>query len=273
MLLMACGPRTSESLPNNMPAPVAIPTVSPNTEEPKKPDQARPLDKNWGSSFRLKTLSVSEKHDGYCPYQLSAEYPRLASSNKNVKEFNRWIKRKILRDVARFRRLELNAEPGARKEGKRLITEGLELTFEIYYANDRLISLRLTHDVMAAGQMHPIAYYETINYDLDKHRPLRARDVFRRGYLPAFSSYSRKWLQDTYEIFDKELLMEGTQARVENFPNWNIVPDGILISFEDYQVGSHSFGQPELIVPYSFLSRLLIRQSLLKHFIDRHYRS
>ncbi len=175
-------------------------------------------------------------------------------------------------DVARFRRLEQNAEPRARKEGKHLITESLELTFEIYYANDRLMSLRLTHDVMAAGQMHPIAYYETINYDFGKQRPLRARDVLKRGYLQALSTYSRKWLRETYEIRDDSLLMEGTGAHARNFPNWNIVPDGILISFEDYQVGPHSFGQPELIVPYSVLGRLVRRRDLTGYFVLPQYR-
>jgi hypothetical protein len=265
--MTACGPSRSEWLPNNSPVPDATPTPSAKAQEPKKPDQVRPLDKHWDSSFRFRTRSVSEKHDGYCPYELSAEYPQLASRQTNARKFNRWIKRKILGDVARFRRLELNAEPRARQEGKRLLTEGLELTFEVYYANDRLISLRLTHDVMAARQMHPIAYCETINYDLNKHRPLRASDVFKRGYLHAFSSYSRKYLQDTYEIRADDWFIEGTEARARNFPNWNIVPDGILISFEDYQVGPHSFGQPELIVPYSVLGRHLRRQSVLGYFM------
>lgn len=108
---------------------------------------------------------------------------------------------------------------------------------------------------MAAGQMHPINYYETINYDLEKGRPLTAADVFRRGYLKIFSAHSREYLKTTYEIFDDQWLNEGTAARRDNFENWNLVPDGVLISFEDYQVSAHNFGQPELIVPYSRLRK------------------
>lgn len=273
MLLAACGAHKSQLPPSAASTLAATPMLSEKTEETKKPNQARPLDKHWDSCFSFKTHSVSEKHDGYCPYELSAEYPELASSKANAKRFNRWIKRKVLNDVARFRRLELNAEPRARKEGKRGMLEGLELTFEVYYTNKRFVSLRLTHRVMAAGQMHPINYYETINYDLNKHRALRARDVFKRGYLPAFSTYSRKWLHATYEIANDDWFMEGTTPRAKNFPNWNIVPDGVLISFEDYQVSSHSFGQPELIVPYSVLGRLLRRHDLIEHFVQASGRS
>jgi uncharacterized protein DUF3298 len=55
---------------------------------------------------------------------------------------------------------------------------------------------------------------------------------------------------------------EGTRPRAENFMNWNIVPEGILISFEDYQVGPHSFGQPEFVVPFSHLKSAVRRDGL-----------
>jgi hypothetical protein len=58
-------------------------------------------------------------------------------------------------------------------------------------------------------------------------------------------------------------IYEGTEPVVDNFENRNIVPDGVLLSFEDYQVGPHSFGQPEFVVPFSAL-RGSVQQSRLK---------
>jgi hypothetical protein len=254
--ISSCGFHRTQSANNE--SAKAAPTPQVLTQiAPQKPVQASPIEKEWKNRFAFKTHSISEKHDGYCPYELSAEYPEAVSKNMAVKRFNRWIKKKVLGDVARFRGLELRAEPRARRERRRSITEGLELTFVMYYSDTRLISFRLTHSVMAAGQMHPIDYYETINYDLRRKRPVHALHVFRRGYLKVFSEYSRKWLTETYEISNENWLLEGTAPRIRNFPNWNIVPDGILISFEDYQVSSHSFGQPELIVPYHELKKVL----------------
>jgi hypothetical protein len=112
---------------------------------------------------------------------------------------------------------------------------------------------------MALGQMHPVDYYETINYDLALRRPLRAGDAFRPGYLKVLSKYTRRHLKEKYEKdFSKdEWLSEGTAAKRDNFPNWNIVPEGVLISFEDYQIAAHSFGQLELIVPYRELGKFI----------------
>lgn len=255
-LLVVGGCREDRQPIRNVQAP-SIQIEHVTETQSRKPIQARPIQKQWANTFTFKRHSISEKHEGFCPYELSAEYPEALSKQAQVKRFNKWIKRKVLADVKRFRWLELSAEPRAKKEGKKGLTEGLELTYEVYFSNGRFISLRLTHRVMAAGQMHPINYYETINYDLMRGRPLLARDVFRRGYLKVLSSYSRKYLNDTYEISHDDWLNEGTAPRLRNFPNWNLVPDGVLVSFEDYQVSSHSFGQPELIVPYSEFRKVL----------------
>ena len=263
--IVTCRPVNKRSI-STLPLQSAASPQQAIETKPQKPTQAQPIQKQWSNTLTFRTHSISESHDGYCPYELSAEYPAAVSKNVAVRRFNKWIKRKILDDVKRFRRLELRAEPRARRERRKSITEALELTFEIYFSNRQLITFRLTHRVMAAGQMHPINYYETINYDLPKHRPLIARDVFRRGYLKVFSTYSRIYLRETYEISNDDWFNGGTAARRRNFGNWNLVPDGVLISFEDYQVSSHNFGQPELIVPYSRLRRVL-RSSVTRHYI------
>jgi hypothetical protein len=54
----------------------------------------------------------------------------------------------------------------------------------------------------------------------------------------------------------------------ENYQNWNITPEGIMISFDDYQVGPHSAGQPVLIIPYSVLKDLIDRGSALDTLLD-----
>jgi hypothetical protein len=121
---------------------------------------------------------------------------------------------------------------------------------------------------MAMGQMHPIDYYETINYDLRKGRLLRALDVFKRGYLKVFSSYSRKELKEKYDLIysTDDWANRGTMPKKSNFNNWNLVPDGILLSFEDYQIAAHAFGQAEMIIPYPELKRVLRSDGVARQF-------
>ena len=142
--------------------------------------------------------------------------------------FNHWIKKKIRGYVAQFKGLEEAAENHDKR--KRLpalgISESLEIAHRVYYSGKGLISLRLTHTVMAMGQMHPIDYYETINYDLIMGHDLRPRAVFALGYLKAFASYTRKELKEKFNLED-EWSKRGTMPKEENFKNWNIVPEGI----------------------------------------------
>ena len=245
---------SSEPSPNASPSPNATPT-------PDKPLQAKQIEKVWSTKFEFATQSINRTHRGIRSYEISADYPQIKEQTPRTMKFNRWIRSRVRGYVHEFKGLEQNAE--AKDKKRKLepahITEALKIWFIVYYADEHLLSLRLTHSVMALGQMHPIDYYETINYDLRLGRTLTQNDIFRNGYLKVFSQYSRTFVRENYEMTGTtdEWLTEGTRAKHSNFPNWNIVPDGILIAFEDYQIASHSFGQLELIIPYSELRTVL----------------
>jgi Protein of unknown function (DUF3298) len=249
------------------------PSPSP-TPSPSKPSQVERIDRTWASRFKFATKSIAKKHQGNRGYEISVDFPQIRKARtSSTRKFNRWMRTKILGYVAQFRRLERAAEVHDKR--KKLppldISESLELSCRVYYSDERLISLRLTHTVMAMGQMHKIAYYETINYDLKKDRLLSLKDLYRsqRGYLRTVSAYCRNELKRKYqtELTNDQWIDEGTIPQRNNFANWNIVADGILLSFEDYQVGSHAFGQPELIVPYAVLKHMMLRRSLAAKFL------
>ena len=253
-----------EASPSASPSPVASPT-------PAKPSQAKQIDKRWLTTFTFATRSIKREHKGIRSYEISADYPQIKERTPRTLRFNRWIRAKVVGYVQEFTRLERGAEVRDRKRGldPAPITEGLKIWFDMYYADERLVSLRITHSVMALGQTHPIDYYETINYDLRRGRELKHYDIFKRGYLKKVSTYCRTFVKENYQMNDPldEWLIRGTEAKRSNFPNWNIVPDGILIAFEDYQIGPHSFGQLELIIPYSELKAVLRARTPTARFV------
>ena len=239
---------------------VPIPSPSPIASVAAKPSQAKQIDKTWTIKFDFATRKLNRAHNGIRSYEISVEYPEIKQPTAHTLRFNSWIRRKVQGYVHEFQGLEQRAEAQdlRRKLGPVQITETLKIWFLVYYADEQLVSLRLSHSVMAIGQMHPITYYETINYDLKRGRLLSQHDVFKKNYLKAFSRYCRKFIPENYELNPTEdWFQKGTEAKRSNFPNWNIVPDGILIAFEDYQIASHSFGQLELIIPYSELREVL----------------
>jgi hypothetical protein len=246
------------------PFPFASPAISPSPT-PSMPLQAQPIKQTWPNKYDFKPNSGQDRAD----YELSWEYPEITRANTHaLRRFNSWIKKKILAHAARFRYLAKAERRGTHKR-KVPIEWGLNLNFIVYYSDDKVISLRVMQRVMEAGQMHPINYYETLDYDLGKGRALRASDLFKRGYLRTFSKYSRRYLKDTYSLDLDWWVKKGTTPHTYNFANWNIVPDGMLLSFEDYQVSSHSFGQPEFVVPYSILKKVIKQSADRKYFSNR----
>lgn len=268
-LLTGCSkseaPRVVEPSPTASSSPVASPT-------PDKPSQAKQIEKRWSTKFTFATRSIKRDHKGIRSYEVSVDYPQIKERTLRRLRFNRWIERKVIGYVREFVRLEQDAEYDDRRKKLKpvSISEGLQIWFDVYYADERLVSMRLTHSVMALGQMHPIAYYETINYDLRHGRELKHYDIFKRGYLKKFSTYCRTFVRENYQVSEpvNEWLQRGTEAKRSNFPNWNIVPDGILIAFEDYQIGPHTFGQLELIIPYSELKAVLRPKTPTESFFD-----
>jgi hypothetical protein len=70
-----------------------------------------------------------------------------------------------------------------------------------------------------------------------------------------FATFSHKKLSDTLQ--DKWMISEGTKPEANNFRNWNLEEDGILITFEEYQVAPYVYGAQEVEIPYSVLKSYL----------------
>lgn len=257
-------PVAAKSAPITTSSPNAVSLPPPPAQTPARLLQAEPLDKKWTSYFAVSDHSITIRSLAKHGYKVSADYPILASAEPDVGKFNKWIKRRVLGYAHTFAWRADVERPKYTPIARGLW--GLDVWCDVYYTNEHFVSLRLNYEEMLPGQMHPIDYSETINYHLKRGRPLRANDVFNRGYLKSFSDYSRKHLRERYVIPDENWLNGGTEPKVMNFPNWNIVPDGVLLSFEDYQVGPHSFGQPQFLVPFSSLegtTRPKVLRSLL----------
>jgi hypothetical protein len=232
-------PPTTKPAPTSTPEPAPSPTGFPYRVEAINPD--------WPNHFTFIEHSLPQRSLDEDGYDFDVQYPQISSNEPEARRFNKWIKNKVLGYANEFQRLADAEQRRKRKQPPTLW--GFDLYYVVYYSSENLVSMRLTHGVMQAGQMHPVAYYETINFDLRKGRQLRARDVFKRGYLTQLSRYSRKYLNH-YVDSNGDWVSGGTEPEVGNFENWNIVPNGVLLCFEDYQVGPHSFGQPEFVVPF-----------------------
>ncbi len=64
-----------------------------------------------------------------------------------------------------------------------------------------------------------------------------------------------------------EAFTSGAQPTPENYGNWNITPDGLLITFDEYQVAAYAAGPQEVVVPYTELQSVIDPHGPLQGFL------
>jgi hypothetical protein len=110
---------------------------------------------------------------------------------------------------------------------------------------------------------HPGLYSITLNYDLGQGRELSLGDLFvpESDYLEALSEHCKAELQK--QPYSDSFFLDGAQPTQENYRNWNITPDGLMITFDEYQVAPYAAGPQTVIVPYEGLAGLIDPQGPL----------
>ncbi len=124
-------------------------------------------------------------------------------------------------------------------------------------------SLKFDFRFYSDGAAHPGLYSITLNYDLGQGRELVLGDLFlpSSGYLEAIANYCVAELSKQ-PGFDGPFT-EGAKPTQENYRNWNITPDGLLITFDMYQVAPGASGPIQVLVPYDQLQTVIDPQGPL----------
>jgi hypothetical protein len=145
-----------------------------------------------------------------------------------------------------------------------LPTSTIDVSYEPVTTTSSLLSLRFGVGFYARGAAHPGGYYVTLNYDVKMGKVLALADLFQPSarYLQVLAGYCIKQLS-AKQVLD---FPEGAEPTEENYRNWNIKADGLLISFDSYQVAPYAAGPQEVVVPYSVLKNFVKADGPLAQF-------
>ena len=140
----------------------------------------------------------------------------------------------------------------------------MDVTYDVEYADDDLISVSFLADTYAGG-VHPNHNFFTLTYDLRQGRELRLSDLFRPGakYLEAVAAYATRDLQSRKEPggdenlgLAQDVFADGAKPTAENYARWNITRKGLMFTFDPYQVGPYAAGPQTVIIPYAELKEI-----------------
>ncbi len=208
---------------------------------------------------------------------IKSVYPQLASETDRdgINTFNQIAMGIVQDEMNQFRTLVKGYEFLQKKLPRAKVTNNLYIDYDTSYLKSQynhIISIRFNIQGFIIGMPRPYHHHRVINYNLDTSQELDLSDLFLPGtdYLSVLSNYTStvlyRHLQDTQSI------AYGTASIPKNYENWNIKPNGLLITFEEKKVAPSIYGAQTVFIPYSALIEVISPDSPIAYCIKHRRR-
>jgi hypothetical protein len=184
-------------------------------------------------------------------WAVDIHYPQLEGPAKGIEAFNARAREVAEGWAAGFKKNLAEVADMPKPVKSSSVVDG---GFTVLSAANGVISVRLTGMSYLEGAAHPSHSIATLTYDLRTGKEVALGDLFTPGsdYLGAISAFCLKKLN--HDDLATGEWRAGAAPKAENYARWNITPDGLLVSFDEYQVGPYAIGQPEVLVPRADLA-------------------
>jgi hypothetical protein len=214
----------------------------------------------------LVTVPFNENNPGgdFPTYTLTAQVPQLTGSDDpRVQAFNRRLNDLIMKEVDMWRQNFQQMPVTPNSNGS-----SLDVKYTLISQIGELWSFKFDFLFYSDGAAHPGSYSITVNYELGQSRELALGDLFlvSSNYLEVIATYCKTELGK--QPFFDPVFATGADPTVENYRNWNISPDGLRITFDDYQVAPHAAGPQTVTVPWNELNGLIDPQGPLPGIVQ-----
>lgn len=215
-----------------------------------------PVETRIPLSQQVMLTFVSFREQGQLPtYTISAQTPMFAGvDDARVQGFNEAISNLVQHEIGYFRKnvlAQMPAQPASSGSS-------FDARYTVIFQSGGIWSLKFDFSGYADGAAHPYRYSLTYNYDLEQGKKLSMDELFPADsdYLGALSSFCIAELSKR-DIGFYGGFQPGAEPTPENYRNWNITADGLLVTFDEYQVAPYVAGAQTVIVPYSKLTTLI----------------
>jgi len=205
---------------------------------------------------------------------VKAVYPQLEGDQNDqaITAFNEQTRALIKHEIAAFRTKIKELRPYNDKQAEETSTRNrLFIDYNsssIKAGGDHLLSVRFSIQGYISSMAHGYHYHRVLNFDLDTGEKMELADLFapQADYLGVLSDYARISLSK--HLANKDMVMEGTMPTLNNFKNWNLKPDGLFITFDEYQVAPYVNGAQTVLIPYPNLKLVTNEDSIIVECVD-----
>jgi hypothetical protein len=208
-----------------------------------------------GSISESVTLSsIQSNEESQTPaYKITAQIPFLeGSTDPRVQAFNVELKSIAQKEMDAFKSnlADLAATPSS-------TDSSLDVRYELVSQKGNFWSLKYEIFGYTKGAAHPYHYTITVNHDLENGRDVTLDAVFLpdSNYLQIISDYCKAELKTrdiSFEGFE-----QGADPTPGNYHNWNLSEEGLVITFDEYQVAAYAAGAQAVVIPFGELGQLI----------------
>lgn len=209
--------------------------------------------------------SVPSQENGQpTSYQITIQTPTLTGSDDpRAKKFNDEVNAIIAKAVVDFKNNLAQMQPSPLS-----VSSTFDVRYELLSPPGNIFSIKLNTEGYISGAAHPYHLSYTFNYDLEQGKDISFSSLFLPGVdsLGAISQYCIAQLK-TRDIGFGDIFAQGAEPTSDNYKNWNITPDGLVITFDEYQVAPYAAGPQTVTVPYSELKNVVDPNGPLGSFV------
>lgn len=232
------------------------PTIPPPTESPT----ATSVPTSLPPAISTQTYEEVGQNPAFT---IKAQFPAILDNNApGVSAFNTKAHDLLQTAIDEFKKgiSELPNDPN-------FAASFLDVQYTLMYQTANIVSIKFDILFYASGAAHPGDSSVTLNFDLAQGRELTLGDLFlpNSNFLEVISAYCIAEL-GTRDIGFDGGFQQGADPTPVNYRNWNITPDGLMITFDTYQVGPGAAGPQTVIVPYDQIKAMINPQGPLEGF-------
>lgn len=206
--------------------------------------------------YRQVTLiSVPSEESGQpTSYQITVQTPTLTGSDDpRVKKFNDEMTALIANAVADFKNNLTQMPPSPLS-----VSSSFDVKYELLSPPGNIFSIKFDTMGYVSGAAHPYHLSYTSNYDLEAGKDIALADLFlpNSDYLETIANYCAAQLS-MRDIGFEGGFQQGAAPLPDNYKNWNITADGLLITFDEYQVAPYAAGPQTVVIPYGDIAQVI----------------
>jgi hypothetical protein len=219
------------------------------------------------TSGEINTLPIKfvESVDGPPQFSIDFEYPEFQGRDTSVlNQINARIEGFVLDQVHNFRRHRPDTIISSHHSLEKVPSNAYDLygAHTITLLTSHLVSIRFHVGTYEAGWAHPHNWIRTFNFLLTPPIELTLGALLNQdtNYLNILSSIctsdlTKQAIDDGYEYSDT--ILRGAAPDAENFKEFNLTKDALIISFQDYAVGPHAWSLRQVSIPIRHLREKL----------------